>query len=88
MYIPQASTAAIETTLTLRETHTESSSVGSTVLKNWLAAKESEPTSAISRHRRLVASDTMARTAGPDAVPDTALNRLSTRATGTGQRRR
>src|SRR6478735_3393953 len=88
MYMPEARTAVVAMTLTVRATHTESSPVGSTVLKNWLAAKATDPTRAISRHRLRVATDTTARTAGPEAVPETALKTPSRTAIGTGQRRR
>ena len=61
---------------------------GCQVTKNCAAAKPTEPTRAISRHRRRVATETAARTAGPLAIAEPKESTLTSSAIGTGQRRR
>ena len=89
MYMPHASMAAVAIALTLSRSHIGSSSeLGCQVTKNCAAAKPTEPTNAISRHRRRVATETDASMAAPLAMPLAAQNRETATATGTGQRRR
>ena len=87
--MPQARTAAVKIAFTITLIQAGSPLFdGNIVEKTWAAANDTEPMIASSRHRRRVANDVSARTAGPAMVPETALMRHSARAIGTGHRRR
>jgi hypothetical protein len=61
---------------------------GCQVTRNCADAKPTVLTRAISRHRRRVATDTAARTAGPAATAEPMESTPTTTAIGTGHRRR